>query len=370
MSRLANTALAGGERKDATDHCLAGIARLDAEVKDVSSTLPPYDVRTYSEVQYVNLSENETELTIQAVKALQDKLAETQAAFAPKQKFTFKTRKNASAMSLVDAAEMAASKQCNLPGVSSPSNTSTRGSSASTPMRMMTPPNDGPVIHLVPPPPPTRDQNIDFGEQPSADVSSSSEIPATTAISSQISSHIIVPPSARHAHSPCQLSNLQACCIDLSVPTAESAAFASLTVNGVESSLLLCSSISGPAHITNVKNSVLVLDCKQFRMHECENVDIYLYCTSRPIIEDCKNIRFAEIPPTIIDLLHSSLETAPSANLWDQIDDFKWLKAEQSPNWSILPRKDQISELTWTDIVPGKVGSSVSEILTAVGIRN
>lgn len=50
MARLGDTALIGGERKDATDHCLAGITRLSSEVKDASTVLPSYDLRTYSEV--------------------------------------------------------------------------------------------------------------------------------------------------------------------------------------------------------------------------------------------------------------------------------------------------------------------------------
>ncbi len=51
MGRLADTALIGGERSDATDHCLAGIARLSNEVKDASGYLPAYDQRTYAEVR-------------------------------------------------------------------------------------------------------------------------------------------------------------------------------------------------------------------------------------------------------------------------------------------------------------------------------
>lgn len=50
MNRLADTALIGGERSDASDHCLAGITRLAAEVKDASNYLPSYDQRTYAEV--------------------------------------------------------------------------------------------------------------------------------------------------------------------------------------------------------------------------------------------------------------------------------------------------------------------------------
>ena len=50
MDRLGDTALVGGERADATDHCLAGITRLSSEVKDASSYIPAYDQRTYAEV--------------------------------------------------------------------------------------------------------------------------------------------------------------------------------------------------------------------------------------------------------------------------------------------------------------------------------
>jgi hypothetical protein len=50
MDRLADTSLIGGERTDATDHCLAGIARLSNEVKDAASYIPTYDQRVYAEV--------------------------------------------------------------------------------------------------------------------------------------------------------------------------------------------------------------------------------------------------------------------------------------------------------------------------------
>jgi hypothetical protein len=50
MDKLADTSLVGGERTDATDHCLAGIARLSNEVKDAASYVPTYDQRIYAEV--------------------------------------------------------------------------------------------------------------------------------------------------------------------------------------------------------------------------------------------------------------------------------------------------------------------------------
>lgn len=50
MLVLEDHGISGGERSDAIDYCLAGIAKLSNEVKDASSYLPPYDQRTYGEV--------------------------------------------------------------------------------------------------------------------------------------------------------------------------------------------------------------------------------------------------------------------------------------------------------------------------------
>lgn len=55
-------------------------------------------------------------------------------------------------------------------------------------------------------------------------------------------------------------------------------------------------------------------------------------------------------------------------NQWNQVDDFKWLKAEPSPNWSILPSEAHVPDETWREIVPGGPGWSVEDILKAVGL--
>jgi tubulin-specific chaperone C len=60
---------------------------------------------------------------------------------------------------------------------------------------------------------------------------------------------------------------------------------------------------------------------------------------------------------------------APVQNHWDQVDDFKWLKAEHSPNWSILPETERLQEEVWTTVVPGGQGMGLDDILKKVGIR-
>lgn len=86
----------------------------------------------------------------------------------------------------------------------------------------------------------------------------------------------------------------------MSIPTADGKPYASLTVKNIEESLLICGQVNGPAHITGMDHSVIVVSCRQFRMHNCKDVDVYLSCSSNPIIEDCSNIRFTRIPKAYV----------------------------------------------------------------------
>lgn len=40
-------------------------------------------------------------------------------------------------------------------------------------------------------------------------------------------------------------------------------------------------------------------------------------------------------------------------NMFDQVDDFKWLKAAASPNWSLLPESEAIPEEVWKKALAG-----------------
>ena len=127
---------------------------------------------------------------------------------------------------------------------------------------------------------------------------------STVSITHESNAHIILPSSASHASKPCSLTSLKSCAVDMSVLSPQdSAPFAGLTIKNVKGSLLVCGIVSGPAHITGAEDSVIVVTCRQFRMHECKNVDVYLSCSSRPIIEDCSGIRFAQLPDTYVSII-------------------------------------------------------------------
>jgi tubulin-specific chaperone C len=203
-------------------------------------------------------------------------------------------------VSLNDAAELAAQKRLHLSGYRSPDTSSLDTSISNTPNHLRTPPDD-----LPPAPPPTS-----AGPQSSSSNSLDPQSAAvrrpfysnstSVSISHETSAHIILPSSATHASAPCSLTHLTKCVVDLSVPSNDGAPFAGLTVKGVRQCLLVCGNVDGAAHITDVQESAMVVTCRQFRMHDCKDVDVYLSCSSRPIIENCQGIHFARIPDTYV----------------------------------------------------------------------
>ncbi|KAJ2987269.1 hypothetical protein NUW58_g4601 [Xylaria curta] len=108
--------------------------------------------------------------------------------------------------------------------------------------------------------------------------------------------------------------------------------------------LIIAGHVAGPAHITGVEDSIIVVAARQVRMHDCKNVHVYLHCASHPIIEDCSQMAFAPLP-----LFYGNESTTPETNLWDQVDDFKWLKDVASPNWVILAEDRRIADGVWKD---------------------
>ncbi|KAK0856553.1 hypothetical protein LTR03_001290 [Friedmanniomyces endolithicus] len=326
MDTLESRGTSGGERAEAVDHCQAGIARLSDAVKDASSIIPAYDQRTYGD----------------ATKALSNKLQEIKALFAPRPKFAFKSgvsfaqKKNASALSLDDAAALTDQRRKGALGYGTGS--SAESSLATTPAQLRSP---------VP-------ERVD---------EESSSQPTSVKIDNHDGVHIVLPPSAGHATSSGTLSNLRRCVVDMSSPTSTDQSLAGLTLKNISNSLIICGHVSGAAHLTNVRNSMIVVASRQFRMHESQGCDVYLVTSGRPIIEDCKNVRFAPLPG-----LYMRKEDHQVKNQWREVDDFKWLRNEPSPNWKALEVEQRVKEEVWRDWVPGGPEVGVSDILKAVGL--
>lgn len=247
------------------------------------------------------------------MKALNEQLDETRARLAPKSRFQFKTtHKNNSAVSINDAAELAKEQRLNPPGFAN----SNDSSIATTPANVKTPPNE-------------IDSKDTLGELPSFPKNYNEELTRTAGpirkpsfsqatnvnLSDHRSLHIILPSSASRATASGALTHLTRCIVDMSEPTSKGAPFAGLALKNIKQSLIIAGHVAGAAHIMGVEDSIIVVASRQVRMHDCKNVDIYLHCASRPIIEDCVNVRFSPIPDCHVSLHNNDFIQNPISNL-------------------------------------------------------
>ncbi|GAB4848698.1 hypothetical protein Ancab_003423 [Ancistrocladus abbreviatus] len=112
-----------------------------------------------------------------------------------------------------------------------------------------------------------------------------------------------------------------------------------------------CKVYAGPALgsilIEDVEGCLFILASHQIRIHNAKKCDFYLRVRSRPIIEDSIEVRFApyclEYEGIEEDLKESRLNE--ETGNWENVDDFKWLRAVHSPNWSVLPVSDRIGAI-------------------------
>ncbi|KAL9048554.1 MAG: hypothetical protein Q9162_007661 [Coniocarpon cinnabarinum] len=333
IDHLASASLVDSERTDAIEHCIDSIARLSQEVNDALPNLPAHDQRTYAD----------------SVKALKERLDDVRATAQPKPKFSFKSRpKNDSALSLRDAAELDKQKRVQR------ENEQAAATAEASPRAETSKAEDNEDGDQYPALEDMRAaasiRKPSFSKSESVKLSNHSDL------------HIILPTSASHAMTSGLLSKLRHCIVDMSVPTTHDRPFAGLSLKSIERSLVICGQVSGAVHVTGLKATVLVVSSHQFRMHECQNCDVYLMCSSKPIVDDCKAVRFAPLPACYARV------DVTTENKWDQVEDFKWLRSEPSPNWEVLPESQRVEARTWTELVPGGPDHGLEDILKAVGV--
>jgi len=118
-----------------------------------------------------------------------------------------------------------------------------------------------------------------------------------------------------------------------------------LFVNKLRNCQVYAGPVTGAVLVEDVDRSVLMLASHQIRIHSTKYTDFYLRVRSRPIVENTRAVRFAPYAFRYSgiekDLQNANL--LEETGLWENVDDFKWLRALQSPNWSLLPPHERAS---------------------------
>lgn len=117
-----------------------------------------------------------------------------------------------------------------------------------------------------------------------------------------------------------------------------------LWIRGLKRCTVFAVPVKGSIYVTACEDCTLYLGSRQLRMHTSQRVDFYVHASSHPIIEHCSALRFAPYPTLPARMAANAFMAAglqPEHNQWQLVDDFDWLKATHSPNWSVLCEEER-----------------------------
>ncbi|WVY94900.1 hypothetical protein V8G54_033988 [Vigna mungo] len=102
--------------------------------------------------------------------------------------------------------------------------------------------------------------------------------------------------------------------------------------------------VIGSVLIEEAEGCFFVTASHHIRIHSAKKSDFYLRVRSKPIIKASNGMRFApyclSYPGIEEDLRSAGIDT--ETGNWENVDDFQWLRAVQSPNWSVLPESERV----------------------------
>jgi len=108
-----------------------------------------------------------------------------------------------------------------------------------------------------------------------------------------------------------------------------------------------CTMVIGPCNgsifIRNCKNCVISVVCKQLRFRDSDNVKIFAYCPSDPVVEASGDIFFAPFNAFFSHLkeLFIKADFQPDSNKYDAVYDFSKDKAPlNKTHWEMMKNED------------------------------
>ncbi|PRW60049.1 tubulin-folding cofactor C-like [Chlorella sorokiniana] len=144
---------------------------------------------------------------------------------------------------------------------------------------------------------------------------------------------IIAPSREEAAGRDFTLSDLEDCTVFLPAPLA------ALFLHRLRRCRVYTGPVAGACFVEGAEECMLMIAARQVRIHAAHRSDCYLRVRSHPIIEHSSGLRFAPYAPSYegaaADLAAQGLE--PDSGMWQQVNDFGWLRATPSPHWQVLP---------------------------------
>lgn len=126
-------------------------------------------------------------------------------------------------------------------------------------------------------------------------------------------------------------------------------------VSGCTDCSIFCLPVAGSVFLSNCARCRVYVACHQLRLKDCHDTDIFVWCSSTPIIESCTGMRFGAY--TCWDGLVQSrsqdgatyathaewvcqvgeiVDTAHTEHNYATVDDFQWVRKTASPHWRVM----------------------------------
>jgi len=117
-----------------------------------------------------------------------------------------------------------------------------------------------------------------------------------------------------------------------------------IRIDQLENCKVYVGAVAGSVHLQHCKNCTFMIASRQIRIHDSYDCDYYLHVASNPIFEDCTRLRFGPYnlyyPEQAAQMVAAGL--AHLENQWKKVDDFKWHRAQHSPNWAALTEEEMV----------------------------
>ncbi|KAJ2080688.1 hypothetical protein H4R24_002879 [Coemansia sp. RSA 988] len=145
----------------------------------------------------------------------------------------------------------------------------------------------------------------------------------------------------------CELRDISNCVVDL---RPIGGVLRALNCHRVCNSIIICTPFSGAATIRHAHKCLVILAVRQLRFESSKNVGVYTHCSSHPVIERSSGMYFAPYPSDIFQNSETFPIISQTPNMFDQVDDFNWLKRTHSPNWSLVDTasNDPVTQQLWS----------------------
>jgi len=116
-----------------------------------------------------------------------------------------------------------------------------------------------------------------------------------------------------------------------------------VTMNGTSKMLFLRNIKNCTLNLAPAENSIMIHNCtnsnvnmiaQQIRIHDSYDVVFGVYTISKLIIEGSQRVKFR--PYECDEWRMKSVKMYGLKNLWQEVQDFNWIKQEQSPNFELI----------------------------------